>query len=144
MRKKMLIIGQAPGRSVDILDGKRVFEGTPGRRLANLCGLTLDEFLSIFDTINVLERFPGKQGKGDSFPIEEARLHAAEIDVEKYDLVLLAGKNVAAAFGWVDAQYMEWRERFAVIPHPSGVNRWWNNPRNMESMRRFMRSLFLP
>ena len=144
MRKKMLIIGQAPGGSDDISDKKRVFEGTPGRRLAGLCGLTLDEFLAAFDTINVLERFPGKQGKGDAFPIKEARLCAAEINTEKYDLILLAGKNVAAAFGWVDAQYMEWRERFVVIPHPSGVNRWWNDPRNMGSMRRFMQSLFLP
>lgn len=29
--------------------------------------------------------------------------------------------------------------RVAVVPHPSGINRWWNDPANVEAARSFLR-----
>lgn len=59
-------------------------------------------------------------------------------------LVVLAGKNVARAFG-VRAEYHEWLVspgcRAVVVPHPSGVNRWWNSADNREASRVFWTDL---
>ena len=56
--------------------------------------------------------------------------------------VLLAGRGVAGAFG-VDLPFFLWAEErgmmVAVVPHPSGVSRWWNDPANERRARRFLR-----
>ncbi len=103
--------------------------------------MTTDEFLDSFDTTNILDDYPGKNrnGQGDAFPLELARDAAAEIDLSEYDAIVLAGKNAAAAFGLRDLQLMERRDKFVLIPHPSGLNRWWNDPDNVKQAR----SLFL-
>jgi hypothetical protein len=47
---------------------------------------------------------------------------------------VLLGRRVAAAFGLASAPYLEWTEArgrtWVVMPHPSGVNRWWNDEEN--------------
>jgi hypothetical protein len=94
------------------------------------------------DTVNVLTRYYGKNGKGDSFPISLARKRADKIQklFERYDRVVLLGENVARAFrvkgtiGVLDA-----RNKFCLIPHPSGVNRWYNNKENKELASRTLR-----
>jgi len=61
--------------------------------------------------------------------------------------VLLIGQGVARAFG-VQAGLLEWVERegawLAVVPHPSGVNRWWNELRNVERAAAFLRGCLAP
>lgn len=56
--------------------------------------------------------------------------------------VVFLGKAVAAAFG-VRANSLRWVEHrgmtVAVLPHPSGVNTWWNNPDNRAAASAFMR-----
>lgn len=57
---------------------------------------------------------------------------------------VLAGKRVAVALG-VRAAYFQ-RVEFAgswavVVPHPSGVNRWWNDGQNLGRAKRFLRRL---
>lgn len=60
--------------------------------------------------------------------------------------MLLAGKRVASAFG-LDEEYLADPVAFPiggrpvavhVVPHPSGVNRWWNEPANRERARAFL------
>lgn len=57
---------------------------------------------------------------------------------------MLLGRRVAAAFG-VSAPYFSVARvagaAVVVVPHPSGVNHWYNEPENVARMRRFMRAL---
>jgi hypothetical protein len=127
-----VFVGQAPGRSA----------GRPlaGSRLPKLLRITPEEFLSRVETVNVLEEWPGKSGRGDAFPLKVARERAAVMDLPG-DPVVLVGKNVARAFG-VNRDYFEWTEvrgkRAVVIPHPSGVSRWFNSENNQLRFRCFI------
>jgi uracil-DNA glycosylase len=137
----VIIIGQAPGPRGD----GEPLSGQAGRRLSALCGLTVDAYLAQFERVNLLTHFPGKAGKGDAFPLPAARKAAAALlpALEGRRVVLLGGK-VAAAFGLQQAPLLVWRPlggaMVAVAPHPSGINRWWNDPRNVRRARRFWRT----
>jgi hypothetical protein len=104
--------------------------------MADMFGVQSDEFIDVFDTANLINRFPGKQGKGDAFPAKEAAICAARFDLSGRPLVVLMGKNVARAFGEHRRGYLELfdlRSIPAVVaPHPSGINRWWNDAANCE------------
>lgn len=177
-------IGQAPSRDTD---GKLPFSGRSGKKLAALMGMSHEEFGRRFVFMNVLDYFPGKNGKGDAFPMAEAKAKASQMDLSGYELVILVGKRVAEAFeirnvpmfrllevrqsvgllgagrqfravfrdvdkphdaitvlGETDKRHsflLEEVFKGAVIPHPSGVNRWWNDPLNENEAREFLRSL---
>ena len=93
--------------------------------------------------VNVLDTFPGKGGKGDTFPQPQARRRAARMPLTPVTLVL--GQQVAHAFRLAPI-YFQWQDlrgrRVAVIPHPSGINRWDNDPVNVTQAQRFLRHLF--
>jgi hypothetical protein len=36
--------------------------------------------------------------------------------------------------------FLRWHGGVAILPHPSGVNHWYNDPRNVARARRFLRS----
>jgi uracil-DNA glycosylase len=135
-----LIIGEAPSRTAG---AARALDGRSGERLARLLGVGLDQLLERFETANLLERWPGPAGrKGAAFPARMAREAAERVRLR--GSVLLAGRRVAAAFR-LSAPYFEWATlrgaRVAVIPHPSGVNRWWNDPANRERAAAFLREV---
>jgi uracil-DNA glycosylase len=135
------IVGQAPGRWGD---PRRPLGGRCGIRLARAAGLgSVAELRARARLVNLLGSYPGKSGKGDAFPMVEA-IGAAQ-RMRPCGIVLLAGKAVGRAFG-IDSEFFEWRRRggtrYAVIPHPSGVSRWWNDPRNVEVATRFLRGVF--
>lgn len=116
-------------------------EGPCGDRLARLAGMPGHrELRRRARLVNLLPAWPGKSGKGDAFPLREARDRARRLRTR--GTVLLAGRVVAAAFGLADAEYFEPRGRFHVIPHPSGVSHWWNDPANVRRARRFLRAVF--
>lgn len=103
-------------------------------------------FMQRVDAVNLLGRWPGPQGKGSAFPLAEARAAALALDVAGRARVLLAGRRVAAAWPWrAPSDYLRWEAGpggvlLAVIPHPSGVNRWWNEPEHRDAARRFLRA----
>lgn len=146
---KPLIIGQAPGpRS----DPDVPLSGRCGERLAALCGIGHDQFLERFCRVNLIKRFPGKQSKGDAFPIEEARKGAIGLlmtGVFATTKIVLLGDAVARTFGYASFEYKFHKfypcrvspHGIAFCPHPSGVNRWWNDAGNFEAARRFWRRL---
>lgn len=150
------LVGQAPARSSR--PGSWPLDGPCGRRLARLAGLSgYDELTAVFAVANLLPEFPGKDGKGDRWPIVEARSRAAAMlpTLLEFDRVLLLGRHVAEAFG-VPARRKDFLEWFvldaepragedvtwaAVFPHPSGVSHWWNDPGNLAAAEGFLRRL---
>jgi len=140
---KPLVIGQAPSSTSD---PAWPLSGRSGRRLAALCGVDHGVFLDAFDRVNLIPVFPGKAGKGDAFPIEEARRSAAIVKAMSPRTVIILGDNVRRAFDVLDdAPMFRWFRLgphcAAVAPHPSGVSRWWNDPMNAERARLFWRGL---
>ena len=135
---KPLLIGQAPSRDTD---GGPPFSGRAGRRLAKACGV--EDLGDVFDMVNLIDRFPGKAGKGDRFPAKLARERAAALELGDHELVVFGGRAVAQAFDVHRNPFLKWF-RFggrsaAIIPHPSGIVTWWNSPENQRRARRFLR-----
>lgn len=137
---RIIMIGEAPGRFHK--PGAAPLSGY-ARKLETLASLEEGSFARFFTTTNLLSYYPGEgAGKGSAFPQEEAKKAAeACLVLFRHRKVLLAGKRVARAFG-LSLPYFKWIDfaegRTAVIPHPSGVNRWYNERRNREKMGRFI------
>jgi len=127
------VIGESPGKSglsAELPENQH--GGSPGRllRLMNVKQVRWVNLLSV-------ETLP--------WPRNEARESAREV-VKEYSNWqgpwLLLGRRVCDAFeldrsvGW-----LEWSFSAAVpgrilpVPHPSGLNRWWNDPENVERAR---------
>lgn len=133
-----LLIGEAPSRTSDPL---RPFSGTTGGRIVALAGQPLEQSWQL---ANLLPAWPGRAGKGTRWDRAAARRAALALDVEGRRVVFV-GRRVAAAFGHQHAPFLEWLDdpergcRFAVLPHPSGIVRWWNEPANADAARSFLR-----
>lgn len=145
----VLFIGQAPaGRD----DPASPLSGATGRKLAALMGMSIEEFLATFDRANLLRKYPGKllNSKGDAFPIQKATINAFKLmrnnPPDNYRAIILLGKNVAKAFNWQNPEFLEWdrtRRPFrVVIPHPSGINHWWNDKRNQRAAKEFLTEMY--
>ena len=120
-----------------------------------MMGLTQEEMLGSHDFLNVFSRYQGKGAGGDRFPFPEAaRLATAMCPLLQDRRVILLGANVARAFGAKLFRYLEVYELrdpqnvrrivtpfLSVIPHPSGVNRLYNNPETKHNVSFFLRRL---
>lgn len=65
---------------------------------------------------------------------------------KQYWVVLLAGRKVADSFGFAKDEPFFQRlvrrhVRYYIIPHPSGLSRWWNDPKNVKRFETFLRNL---
>lgn len=122
------------------------FSGRSGRRLADLLGISPDQLPIAFNLTNLFEHWPGGAGpgrKGDRFPMTEAQTRAATwLKRNPETVVILAGKRLARAFDVRPARYLSFFDQagrqFAIIPHPSGVNHWWNDDLNARRAKRFL------
>ena len=143
---KPLIVGEAPSKN-EVTE--RPLEGRVGRRLADLCGLTLEEFLQHFERINLLHVRQDTREKGFEFDAEAARFEAEQMRNTRMlfaegRVTLLLGKRVGAAFGCPTNYFERWwimNAEAYVLPHPSGINRWWNDHANEDKAARFMREI---
>lgn len=144
--RRPLIVGYAPSRTSD---PKRPLSGPCGDRLADLMGVSALDFVRRFERVNVFDAWPGKDGKGDGFDPLAAFDRAKEIDIRGRK-VLLLGRRVAAAFGLecalepcvpklVEFPPSEFVSIVVMVPHPSGVNLWWNSEENRERARKALR-----
>ena len=127
-----------------------------GERIANVSGLLdWEDYLTSFERRNLLARWPGRDGKGSAFPLEKARpLAMGTLSYIHRRDVIFVGRRVAAAY-FIEQPYLEWRPhvfhaegnvdsvlasfRAAILPHPSRINRWWNDPENERRARTFLR-----
>jgi uracil-DNA glycosylase len=135
--RRVAIVGEAPSRT-----SARPFDGQSGRRLERL-GVDLDG-VALY---NVLDEWPGPAHKGSRFRVPDARPAAAALleRLSSHARVVVAGHRAAAALGFRE-RYLVWAPGptgalWAVLPHPSGVNRWWNDPENADAARRFLAKL---
>lgn len=140
---KPLIIGEAPSKN-EVTE--RPIEGRIGRRLAVCAGLSFGDFLHHFDRVNLLHERQEVFGKGFTFDTVAARIEADRLrsSFGREQTVLLLGGRVAEAFGVRDEYFTRHVINDAnayLLPHPSGINRWWNDPMNMEKMNVFMRGI---
>lgn len=151
---KWIIIGEAPNR---IGDPTTPIEGRLGRRLAKLAwgdDANIPLFLAGFDKTNLLRRWPGaRNGKGSAWNVEKARRAAKTlVDVMKGRMLVLLGRRVAAAFEIKPSRYFKPHALYGVqmeecpykiiafvVPHPTGINRWYNDPLHRKTAGAFMR-----
>lgn len=135
---KPLLVGECPGRT-----GGQPLEGAIGYRLAELAGLTYEEYLERTERTNL---FDAHQPTWDA---PAARLQAWSLvamatawDPWPGRYIMLLGRRVAVAFGFEDARWMEPRGLSTIwvaLPHPSGRNRWYNDPENRDKLSAFLR-----
>ena len=115
----VLLVGEAPSRL-----GGGAFEGPSGARLDAVA----PGARGVAELRNLLQEPQPRGGKGSAFPCDAALAAARELDLRDVDVLLMAGRRVAMAFGVpASIRYLEpvtVRGRVAyVVPHPSGVNR---------------------
>ena len=108
----------------------------------------------VFATTNLLE------SPGDEESIEKIRERSLLMrELLSGRKVIALGRIVSRALTGRAGEWMEWdafdfdaspsgmrMTALAVLPHlphPSGLNRWWNDRRNRESVRRFLRDAVL-
>ena len=140
---KLLIIGQAPGKPKEGQGPCEAFcSASPsGKRIRAVLG---DDH----DYVNLLLYYPGRgdsnHPKGHHWPVAEARCQAElMLPTLQGRKVVFAGRNVADAFG-INSPWLTWAWglgfKMIVVPHPSGVNRWWNSPENLLKLREAMQN----
>ena len=141
----VLLVGEAP---TERGDPEQPLIGPSGRRLARLAGVTYPNgFLRAFDRVNVVPHFPGYARESTTvvWPRGVAAGRGRRI-LEATDgrYVLLLGRRVAAAMGFPQARFLKiWHVGESVLgllPHPSGLSRWWNDEANVRRAQRFVRS----
>lgn len=126
-----MLVGESPGRAHPRFP---LFpsHGNSGDRLARALDMTMDEFLGVFDRVNLLPNGPWLPRVAEAYA---ANLAACLL--RRRDVVLL-GRRVATAFGSGGSEYLVWTEsswggRHVVVPHPSG--RWYNDEINLARVR---------
>lgn len=93
-------------------------EHASGGRLARFLGLSHGQYLRLFDRRNLC---PSR------WSMPEARAQAELIRAEGREHVVLLGAKVAKAFGLPYLPFTRSAHLF-LLPHPSGLNRIWNQP----------------
>lgn len=80
--------------------------------------------------------------------MKEAREKAQSIVVGPWDLVIMLGVKVKKAFNWEIPPFSvvgqePWQKNFVALPHPSGLNRAWNEP-NADQRARQLLTAYAP
>ena len=133
------LVGQAPSR---LGDPRKPLAGPNGRKIARLGGMSYEELVACRRK-HLNTHYCAKRGKGETFDHAKGSANAADILLDwRVERIVLLGKNVARCFGFGDVPFLAevriYGRRFLIFPHPSGVNRWWNERRNERRAREFL------
>jgi uracil-DNA glycosylase len=137
--QKVGLVGQAPSRRGD---PRRPLAGPNGKKIARLAGMSYDELIACRRR-HLNPDYNGRPGKGEAFDHERGNMNAADVLMDwRVERIVLLGKNVARCFGFRDLPFLAeirvYGRRFLIFPHPSGVNRWWNERRNERRARQLL------
>lgn len=136
---RAMIVGEAPSPDRDV-EQPLCPHTTSGRRLAEILP---GEYEADYLRRNLLE-YRVRPGK---WAVWHRRRAAASAGRMLYEwnappIAILLGRQVAEAFGLdyvpLKATWLGFL-RVLIIPHPSGLNRWWNDQGNARRARRFLR-----
>lgn len=144
-RKPVLFVGHSPNaNSLPALDPSP--GNTAGRRLFEMTGWSMEDWLKHVDRVNVLP--VGWQ----SMPATTQRVYARgmlEAGAFEKRVVVFVGKSTVELFdrGLSDAKDLKWfrtpklKSPSAWMHHTSGLSRHWNDPSNRLKFRAFMANL---
>ena len=136
-------IGEAPSRSTSRPGGAPLV-GESGLRLATWAGLSPAEFRARAHLVNLFDRLPSRWRQTDA---REQAVHLGNC-LRRHDLapvVVLLGRRVADAFEHRQGPWVPDEVRgvtYVHMPHPSGLNHYWNDPAHVAQAQRFLRALF--
>lgn len=130
-------------------DPEHAPEGCTGHRLWTMlheaCGASRAEYLRAFERRNVLS--------GRDWSLSAARAEAETLrPLLAGRTVLLLGRGVPAALRYPETEPLVWQTqggllyaddpaRWCYVPHPSGLNRWYNEPSNRAALGRLLAEL---
>ena len=140
---KPLIIGEQPSKNGN---PDTPVSGRIGERLAEFMGITYMEYDMLFERVNLLPIREEYTGSGKEWDADRAKARAIELSAafESGQVVLLLGKRASTAFGLSDEYFLRHKVNGAdvyVIPHPSGLNRWYNDESNKLMAQEFLRAI---
>lgn len=140
----LLIVGEMPGvrdapgaGALGLGSGYR----SSGDHLASLAGTGRAD--SLGRVVNLITT------RRESWPAAEAAISAGWLLASApEDRWLLLGRRVAVAVGLARWTLLAWVRHegrsMAVFPHPSGRNRWYNDPTHRAAAQRFLQTLHPP
>ncbi len=165
---RVIMVGQAPSR-FGSHDPRLALTGRPMDVLLEAAGLSRMEYFWAFERHNLAPEWKGYRGEdsstGSRFDPSACKASALVL-AERADQrrLICWGREVLSAFQgpvaarradlltwekashsvsgrWDGVPVRAWRSEYlvAVIPHPSGLNRWWNDPENRAAAGRFVR-----
>lgn len=130
MTRRSVFIGQQPNSAEDEGNPLPIRPGSTGQRLVQMMGITAEAFERNFIRMNV-----SAHHEPDGFSPEYYRVTVQNIlPLLEHRRVILLGPAVASSFGLERKDY-DWACWFdhpthnialSVIPHPSGLNRLYN------------------
>jgi hypothetical protein len=119
--------------------GRRTDQDTQAR-LAHLLDVPRDEMMDAVIWLNLFE-YEGTRPERYVRLIEESAAPG--------DAILLLGRRVQRAFGLEEARELSIVVRsggvgptIVVVPHPSGLNRWWNDPDHVDDAAIVLRRIW--
>jgi uracil-DNA glycosylase family 4 len=146
--QKAYILGQAPG----VVEGEqgRPWRGRAGQTLRRWLALDEDEFYATFYCASVTRCYPGRASAGGGDRTPAAREQELCSFWRQWELRLLEPRLIVPVGGLairrllgVTSLHAGVGKRFDLVgaaaiplPHPSGVSRWMNEPRNQRRVRR--------
>jgi hypothetical protein len=126
--------------------------GAIGQRLAEMLGISVGAFAQRYHRENLNARWNGKSGKGDIFDKIEGKARAQILlQNTSFTKFVLCGSMVTRCFGYNFAERAvpcvrvdrDTKRQFLIIPHPSRIVAWWNEPFNCFRARRALREFVL-
>lgn len=96
--------------------------GASGDRLRRILGLSVRDYFAI----------PKRNLCDGPWKMADARRRAAETLAEGWDVVVMCGAKVRMAFGVPRMEPFSAQGVLVALPHPSGRNLVWNDPRAAE------------
>lgn len=146
-----LFIGEAPSPSTSRF-GSHPLVGMTGARLAAWAGVSPAEFRRRCGCVNLFDRVPQRWDRRSAEDraawlwVELCKPHdGTGRELRGVDVVVLLGDKVADAFRCRSVRPFTVSQTsgpaIAVMPHPSGLNHYWNDEANVRRAERFLRRL---